>query len=176
MTNAPVGLQVRRSVRIVFQDNRDSVMTAPGILYSFAWGGPYEDWRAAYFTPEQLANPAVSGDGADASGDGIPNLVKYAYDLNPLVVNHPTLPAAFIENAAGTNFLDVQYVQRNPPAGVSYTPQHSTNMTDWNADPAGFLQVGSVASSNNTSIITLRVLGAVSSALQRFARIAIQKQ
>jgi hypothetical protein len=102
--------------------------------------------------------------------------VKYAYDLNPLVVNHPTLPAAFIENAAGTNFLDVQYVQRNPPAGVSYTPQHSTNMTDWNADPAGFLQVGSVASSNNTSIITLRVLGAVSSALQRFARIAIQKQ
>jgi hypothetical protein len=164
------------TVRVVFQDNRGSVMTASGITYTFAWGGPYEDWRATYFTSTQLANPAISGDGASASSDGIPNLVKYAFNLNPLVVNHPSLPAAFLENGTGTNYLDVQFVQRNPPAGVSYTPQVSTNLTSWSSDPAFFFQVGSIASSNNTSLVTLRLQGAVNSTPTRFVRIAILKQ
>ncbi|MDR3459642.1 MAG: hypothetical protein P4N60_19610 [Verrucomicrobiae bacterium] len=164
------------TVRIVFQDNRGSVMTAPGILYTFAPGGPYEDWRAAYFTPAQLANPAVSGDGVSATADGIPNLVKYAFNLNPLAVNHPVLPAAVLENGAGTNFLDLQYVQRNPPAGVSYTPQVSTNLVSWSSDPAFFSQAGLVASSNDTSVVTLRLQGPVNAAPARFVRLAIQKQ
>ena len=164
------------AIGIVFQDNRGALMTAAGITYTFAWGGPYEDWRAAYFTPAQLTNAAISGDGVSASADDIPNLVKYAFNLNPLVVNHPSLPAGFVENAAGTNFFDVQFVQRNPPAGVNYLPQVSTNLISWSSDPANFLQVNSVASSNNTSVVTLRLLGAVASAPSRFVRVAIQKQ
>jgi len=164
------------AVRIVFQDNHGSVMSAAGIPYTFAWGGPYEDWRAAYFTAQQLANPSISGDGADASGDDIPNLVKYAFNLNPLAVNHPALPAAFVESGTGTNFLDVEFVERNPPAGVSYTPQVSNDLISWSSDPANFLQVGSAASSNNTSVVTLRLLGSIGSAVSRFVRIAIQRQ
>jgi hypothetical protein len=163
------------AVGIVFQDNRGSVMVPPGILYTFAWGGPYEDWRAAWFTPAQLADPAISGDGADASGDGIANIVKYAFDLNPLIVNEPALPAGFIESNAGTNYFDVKFVQRNPPAGVLYIPQVSTNLFSWDSDAANFSQVDSVASSNNTAIVTLRLQGAVNTAFGRFVRIAIQK-
>lgn len=164
------------TVNLVFQDNRGSVMAAAGIPYTFAWGGPYEDWRAAYFTPDQIANLGISGEGADYSGDGIPNLVKYAFNLNPLVVNHATLPSAFIEPVASAHFLDIQFVQRNAPAAVSYTPQVSTNLLSWNSDPSQFLQVGTSASSNNVAMVTLRLLGSVEDSPGRFVRIAIQKQ
>jgi hypothetical protein len=80
-----------------------------------------------------------------------------------------------LESASGTNFLDLQFVQRNPPAGVSYTPQLATNLASWSSDPANFLQVSSIPSSNNTSVVTLRLLGPINSAPWRFLRIAIQK-
>jgi len=165
------------TLRLLLQDNRGSeVATGNGLTYRVAPGGPYEDWRTLYFTPAELADPAISGDGADASGDGIPNLVKYAFDLNPLVVNHPSLPAGFIESSARTNYFDIQFVERNPPAGVLYLPQLSTNLIAWDGNPTNFVAVGSVASTNNTSVVTLRLLPPISTTQYEFVRIAIQKQ
>ena len=159
------------------QDNRGSeVATGNGLTYRLAPGGPYEDWRVFYFTPAELANPAISGDGADASGDGIPNLVKYAFDLNPRVVNHPSLPAGFIESSAGMNYFDVQFVRRDPPAGVLYVPEVSTNLIEWDGAATNFVAVGSLSSTNNTSVVTLRLLSPISATPFEFMRIAIQKQ
>jgi hypothetical protein len=164
------------AVSLVLQDDRGSVMTAAGILYSFAWGGPYEDWRAAYFTAAQLTNPAVSGDDADASGDGIPNLVKYAFDLNPLEVNHPTLPAGFLETSTGTNFFDYQFVELNAPSGITYTPQVSTNLVAWDSTPNHFMQVNSAVWSTNAAVVTLRLAEPVDATPVQFVRLAIQRQ
>jgi hypothetical protein len=164
------------TIRIVLADNRGSLMTAAGIPYTWAWGGPYEDWRAFYFTPAQLANPAVSGDGADASGDGIANIVKYAFNLNPLVVNHPSLPRGQIENFGGSNYLDVTFLQRNPPAGVQYIPQVSSNLTTWDSSPSNFTQVSSIPDADGISQVTLRLQPAIGvSLLQRFVRIGISR-
>jgi hypothetical protein len=163
------------TIRIVVQDNRGSVMIPQGITYMFADGGPYEDWRAIYFTPSELANPAISGDSADASGDGIVNLVKYAFDLNPRAINRPALPAGFIDTVTGTNFFDFKFVQRNPPAGVAYLPQVSTNLVAWDAAPANFAAVNSIPASNNTSVVTMRLLSPISEESSRFVRVAIQK-
>jgi hypothetical protein len=164
------------AVSLVLQDDRGSVMPAAGILYSFAWGGPYEDWRAAFFTAAQLTNPAISGDDADASGDGIPNLVKYAFDLNPLVVNHPTLPAGFLDTNTGTNFFDYQFVELNAPSGINYMPQVSSNLIVWDSTPANFIQVNSAVWSTNAALITLRLAEPVDAAAAQFVRLAIQRQ
>ncbi|MGA2247938.1 MAG: hypothetical protein ABSH48_23375 [Verrucomicrobiota bacterium] len=164
------------AVSLVLQDDRGSVLTPAGITYTFAWGGPYEDWRAFYFTPAQLANPAISGDDADASGDGIPNLVKYAFDLDPLVVNHPALPAGLIDGSTGTNYFDYQFVELNPPAGVLYVPQVSSNLISWSSDPANFSLVNAASWSTNASVVTLRLAGPVSTVPARFVRLAIEKQ
>lgn len=86
------------------------------------------------------------------------------------------LPLARVESGGGSNYLEVQFVQRNPPAGVTYTPQVSTNLISWSSDPANFLPVQSVASSNNSSLITLRLSGALPLAPARFVRIALEKQ
>src|SRR6266567_4620180 len=163
------------TIRIVLQDNRGSVLTSQGITYTFAQGGPYEDWRALYFTPGELSNPAISGDGADASGDGIANLVKYAFGLNPRLKNHPSLPAGFFASDGGTNFFHFEFVQRNPPADVLYTPQISTDLIAWDGNATNFATVNVAASSNNTSIATMRLQTPQSAAPGGFVRIAIQR-
>jgi sialate O-acetylesterase len=43
----------------------------------------YEAWAAQNFSSEQFADPAVYGQTADADGDGIPNLMKYAMGIGP---------------------------------------------------------------------------------------------
>jgi hypothetical protein len=163
------------TIRVVLQDNRGSVMIPQGVSFTFADGGPYENWRAQYFTAAELANPAISGDGADASGDTIANLVKYAFDLNPRMVNDPALPRGFIASDSGTNYFHLQFIERNPPADVQYIPQVSSDLTAWSSDPSNFQQVGLDPSSNNTAVVTMRLLAPADTAPRRFVRVAIQR-
>jgi hypothetical protein len=41
----------------------------------------YAAWQPRHLTPAELADPAISGDGADLDGDGLPNLVEHALGL-----------------------------------------------------------------------------------------------
>ncbi len=50
---------------------------------------PSTTWGQTYFTTEQLGNEAISGPTASPAGDGIPNLMKYAFDLSPWVNGGP---------------------------------------------------------------------------------------
>ena len=43
----------------------------------------FDEWRAAHFSAAELADPAISGEGANPTGDGFSNLLKYAFDLDP---------------------------------------------------------------------------------------------
>lgn len=47
----------------------------------------FTTWRAQFFTPEQLANPAVSGLDADPDGDQITNVGEYAFGTDPTAPN-----------------------------------------------------------------------------------------
>lgn len=161
----------RPSIRLVLQDNRGSVLTPQGVAYSFAPGGPYQEWRAKYFTSAELANPAISGDGADASGDGIANLVKFAFNLNPRVLNHPTLPRAFVAAVDGQTYLHLEFIRRNPPADVQYAPQISTDLVTW-AD-AALTPVSALDQGDGTSRVTLRLNGPVQSTGWTYLRVAI---
>ncbi len=160
------------AIRVALQDNRGSFLTPQGVPYTFADGGPYENWRAQYFTAAELADPAISGDGADPDGDGIPNLVEYAFNLNPRVASHPTTPRAFIQNVGGQDYLHIQYIQRNAPAGVSYEVQTSADLITWSA--GNFTQMDSSDNGDGTSLITMRDQSPITAAC-RFVRVAKQK-
>jgi glucose/arabinose dehydrogenase len=54
-----------------------SVIVANGIP-------PMAAWKLARFSPAQQGNPAVSGDLVDPDGDGLGNLLEYAFFQNPL--------------------------------------------------------------------------------------------
>ena len=163
------------TIRLLLQDNRGSVLIPQGVSYAFADGGPYENWRAQYFTAAELDNPAISGDGADPDGDGIPNLVEFAFNLNPRVVSHPNLPRAFIQNVSGQNYLYIQYTRRNPPAGVQYLLQTSPDLLSWSTNPAGFAQVSASDNGDGTSLVTLSLQAPLNFNAEMFVRIAIQR-
>jgi hypothetical protein len=151
------------------------VLIPQGVSYTFADGGPYENWRARYFTAAELADASISGDGADPDADGIPNLVEFAFNLNPRAASHPGLPRAFLQNISGQDYLHVQYIQRGEPAGVQYLLQTSPDLLSWNTSPASFSQVSASDNGDGTSLVTLRSQSPAADTPRLFVRIAIER-
>lgn len=62
---------------------------------------PYDQWRATWFTPPELTNPAVSGSGVDVEHDGLPNLLEYALARQPRSTEQP-IAARMLVTSTGT--------------------------------------------------------------------------
>ena len=56
---------------------------SPGVANPLPHSNDYASWSRGYFSEIELADPAVSGPSADASGDGVSNLMKYALGIDP---------------------------------------------------------------------------------------------
>ncbi len=119
-------------------------------LYSPAT--PLELWRQQYFGA--MANSGNSADLADPDGDGVVNLLEYAFGLNPTQSASRQLPAVIV--AAGTLGYDFTGV-----AGVTYGAEWSTNLATWTplADAGtGLRHIFSVATTGQSKIfVRLRV-------------------
>ena len=87
---------------------------------------PSSVWKLACFGAN-ANNPAIAGDAADPDGDGIVNLLEYAYATNPNVAN--TNP--FSGTLAGNQFQI--HFPRNPSASdITYVLQASSSLMTWN--------------------------------------------
>ncbi|MDB6092976.1 MAG: hypothetical protein JWM32_538 [Verrucomicrobia bacterium] len=97
---------------------------------SAAGGRSIVDWRARYDLPTD-----GGGDGADdrdLAHDGIPNLAKYAFGLDPRVAVSAELPAVRLSKVVGAQYLTLEYERPEPaPTDLTYTVQVSTNGTTW---------------------------------------------
>jgi hypothetical protein len=91
---------------------------------------PIETWRSAKFGTN-FSNLTVAGKDADPDHDNIPNLLEYAFGLDPLSVSTNDLPAGSLALADGTNFLTLSF-QRQPAAtDVTCTVLVSEDMQAW---------------------------------------------
>ncbi len=86
---------------------------------------PYLVWVNSNFDQNQQNNPSFSGTGATPGGDGIPNLVKFAFGLSPFVGSQSSLPHATIVNGK----LSLAFTAAN--TDVTYTVQASTDLATW---------------------------------------------
>ncbi|MGL4399529.1 MAG: hypothetical protein ACRCXD_06650 [Luteolibacter sp.] len=121
---------------------------------------PADAWRAAVFSPAELADPAISGDTADPDGDGLPNLVEYALGLLPLSSNVPPSPMI---NSSGYLALSVA---KNPAA---------TDIT-WGAEVTEDFFVWPPADcTETTTTFTARDIVLQTSADRRFIRLKITR-
>jgi autotransporter-associated beta strand protein len=87
-------------------------------------------WQAAAFpNPADLANPLVSGPGADPQGTGVPNLLRYALGLAltddpsqraPQFAGSPSAPAIRFPFDAGRN-------------DIAYVVEATSNIADWSS-------------------------------------------
>jgi len=137
-------------------------------------GSTINSWYFQNFSASQVLDANIVGDTVDDSGDGIPNLIKYALGLNPLVVN-PTSsqPFGWVDTIGGsaqsTGLFSVTTVDLSsgesypvftvPRNGihtdVDYIVEVSTDLINWQSgdpytvtvsDTAGTLEVYSATS------------------------------
>ncbi|MES2921884.1 MAG: hypothetical protein V4819_10065 [Verrucomicrobiota bacterium] len=101
-------------------------------------------WQRLYFTPTEIGNPATTGPLADFDGDGIGNLLEFAFNLDPSFNERVTLlsntglrglPLVSVETISGPDHLTIEFVRRTSTsgAGLTYTPQFSSDLNDWQA-------------------------------------------
>ena len=88
-------------------------------------------WGGQMFTAAELNNAALSGPAASYTGDDIPNLLKFALNLNPKLANPAFmvagtgtsgLPLVGVTVAGGQPYLTLEYVRRTAASspGITY--------------------------------------------------------
>ena len=92
----------------------------------------FGDWQHLWFTPAHLGDSSIAGVTATPANDGVPNLVKYAFNLNPLRTTgsqgNPSLP---VPTVSGSNLtLTFNATQTD----VNYSAEASTDLFDWSDD------------------------------------------
>jgi len=149
-------------------------------------------WESAYFSASQLTNPAVSGPSAKPAQDGVVNLLKYAFDMNPLL-SDATAPvrqgsglpipgtATAFDPASRINqsYPTIIFVRWNAPVDLIYSVQSSLDLTNWIdqvASPNSFVVVSQTPVGNRLQIVTVRTttpMTGPASAPAQFLRVAV---
>ncbi|MES2466363.1 MAG: hypothetical protein V4675_03590 [Verrucomicrobiota bacterium] len=104
----------------------------------------YSAWQRLYFTPAQVATPAITGPAADYDNDGVGNLLEFALNLDPtfneraiMVANNGLrgLPLVRVETISGADRVTIEFVRRTAASGsgLRYGPLFSSDLAKWDA-------------------------------------------
>jgi hypothetical protein len=95
----------------------------------------FRQWEELYFNAQQLADPAISGPAATPRNDGISNLSKYLFNINPSVTMSSTdraaLPAVGRTTIAGVPYLTLTYRKNATASGINVSVQTSLDLQTW---------------------------------------------
>ncbi|HWC59876.1 MAG TPA: hypothetical protein VHC44_09300, partial [Verrucomicrobiae bacterium] len=78
----------------------------------------YATWKLAHFGAD-ANDPAVAGDNADPDGDGIPNILEYAFGSDPMVAdaNKPLI------GTIGSNYFQLQFNRNTLATDLTYSAE-----------------------------------------------------
>ncbi len=101
------------------------VVSAPAVLLVKQ---TYATWQAAHFTTAEI-NAGLAADGKDLTGDGVPNLLKYALGIDPITGMGGSLPASIYTTANGA--LQLAFTRDTARADISYVVEASPDLNQW---------------------------------------------
>ncbi len=151
----------------------------------------FATWRTAFFSPSQLADPAVSGMMADPDGDGVVNLLEYAFNMNPLSpdrnapVQQGSGPPAFGKilgvDPGQPAYPTITFVRWKAPVDLTYSVQSSLDLVHWTdqiASPSSFVVLSQtdVGDGSQLELVTVRPTTPMSgpaAAPEQFLRVAV---
>ena len=92
---------------------------------------PIQEWRRTYFGSQEN-----TGDGADTNDydhDGIPNLLEYAFDTDPLLANAYPMTAVLAPHPYPTsaNVPTAEFWCNALHSDINYILEQSTNLSTW---------------------------------------------
>ncbi len=129
----------------------------------------YQSYLAMYFTPQQLADPTITGDTADPDHDGIGNLLEYAFGSNPTKSDVSRLPLVSVQNG----YLTISFIQRVAPADVTYTVEVSGDLNTWSSGSGATTTVSTTAIDVATQRVVVRDNTQTNAAAKRFIRVRV---
>jgi hypothetical protein len=87
----------------------------------------FANWKKAYFTQQEIDDPAISSDAADPDHDGLSNLLEYALHSDPRQSSSRNGPYALIDSS----YFSVVYTKVLAACDLTYSVEQSTNLTQW---------------------------------------------
>ncbi len=137
--------------------------------------GPRDLWTTEHFGA--AADPAVAGPLADPDGDGLPNLLEYAFGATPLVADaeaaSPRVSTVFVDGLA---YAAIQFRRRAAPdADLSCHVEQSTDLATWTELDLAAYQVGEPADlGNGLERVTVRCTLPIAAGSRLFLRVRVQ--
>ena len=130
------------------------------------YGNAYFGWSAQFFSPAELADPLASGADADASGDGVSNLIKYALGLDPTTRTQDGLPAVGMDGG----FLTLSFRRLQKAVDLTLVVEVSTDLGDW--QPAA-TKTMSNDHGDGTETVTFRANSPITNESRQFMRLKV---
>lgn len=102
----------------------------------------FERWQGNHFTEAELEDDAISGPSANPAGDGVPNLLKYAFfETDP---KEPLDPGQLPQGEIVNGELLVTYPARPNVSDIIYRAEVSDDLGTWRGDSQSVFEVGRV--------------------------------
>ncbi len=131
----------------------------------------FDDWLDGYFTEDQIGDEDVSGPNADPAGDGIPNFLKYALNLDPWESSRSALPAAGWEDGQ----LSLTYRRLKDAEDVSYIVEVSSDLVDWESGQ-DYVEVGAVSDEGDVERVEALAVAFPGGADRGFMRLRVVRE
>jgi probable HAF family extracellular repeat protein len=97
----------------------------------------FAQWQVLKFGAN-ATNSLIAGPTATPQNDGVPNLLKYLYDINPTGPmssnDRAALPILHTVTVSGTAYLTLTYRQYAEETGLAFKVQASNNLVTWSDD------------------------------------------
>lgn len=132
----------------------------------------YADWRSRHFTSSQLAS-GISADWSDANGDGLPNLLHFAFGFSPWET-----PPAGLSGAGVTEDgqrLTFHFPRRRAPGDIRYQPEFSFDLAEWRTGADAFSLHARQAIDSDLELVTLRAQSPLSLDGRQFFRLRVAR-
>lgn len=109
--------------------------------FSIAVSGVYNQWATNYFGG---AGSGTSGPTATPQNDGVPNLLKYLFDINPTVLltaaDRAAMPHPGMTTISNVPYLTLTYRQNASASDLTVHVQKSTDLVTWTTVTPDFSQ------------------------------------
>jgi fibronectin type 3 domain-containing protein len=123
---------------------------AAGNLVTFSGSGAIVQWRAAHNLPAD--GTGQGADNAIVANDGLPNLAKYAFGLDPAVPVTTDCPTVTLTRLGGSSYLTMTYLRPDPaPPELVYKVEVSTDGTTWAVN--GTVDLGTAVNNGMATVV-----------------------
>ena len=133
----------------------------------------FSAYQRQYFNLSQQGNPAISGPNANPAHDGLNNLLKYAFGLDPTRVDAAAgLPV--VSRTGGS--LTLSFIRRHDVTDLTYTVEVSSDLQTWTSGSGATQQVSVTALDAQRDQVVVRDLTPLSGTTRRFIRLRVTQQ